>query len=484
MGSELDAIIIGAGFGGLTAAIKLKEAGYTRLVVLEKGDKVGGTWRENTYPGACCDVPSRLYSLSFALNPDWSRAFSPQPEIRAYMERVAEDFGVTGYFRFHTEVEAAEWDAAAGLWRVKIKGGETLSAPVLVSGLGQLNKPSFAGIPGRETFAGESWHSAQWRHDVDLKGKTVGCIGAGASAIQYIPEIAKDAGKVVVFQRTPNYIVPRLDKPFSPFQKWLFRTFPAVDRGLRWFIWKMMDLRFEAFRQGTKAAEKFRTDALKYLDETIKDPVLKAKLTPDYPIGCKRVLVSDDFYQAMARDNVELVTEAVKGVTPKGVLTGDGTEHACDVLIFGTGFITTDFIAPIEIKGAGGRTLSEAWKDGAEAYLGVTVAGFPNLFLLYGPNTNLGHNSIIVMIEAQVGYMVEALNALKARGARALDVKPEAHARFNAQLQQDLSGTAWAGSCSSWYKQADGKITNNWSGDTKTYRDLMRQPALDDYEMA
>lgn len=484
MSGELDAIIIGAGFGGLTAAIKLKEAGFSRLVVLEKGDRIGGTWRENTYPGACCDVPSRLYSLSFALNPDWSRAYSPQPEIRDYMERVAGQFGVTGYFRFNTEVVGAEWDEAAGLWRVGVKGGETLTAPVLVSGLGQLNKPSFANIPGRETFGGDSWHSARWRHDVDLKGRTVGCIGAGASAIQYIPEIAKDAGKVVVFQRTPNYIVPRLGRAFSPFEKWLFRTFPLADRALRWFTWKMMDLRFQAFRTGTKSAENFRKLALRYLDDTISDPEMKAKLTPDYPIGCKRILVSDDYYQALARENVELVTEAVAEITPAGVRTADGAEHACDVLVYGTGFITTDFIAPIEIRGAGGRTLAEAWKDGAEAYLGVAVTGFPNLFLLYGPNTNLGHNSIIVMIEAQADYVVEAMKTLKARGARALDVKPEAHARFNDRLQSDLSETAWAGSCSSWYKTASGKITNNWSGDTKSYRRLMRRPALEDYEVA
>ena len=484
MSGDLDAIVIGAGFGGLTAAIKLKEAGFGRLVVLEKADRVGGTWRENTYPGACCDVPSRLYSLSFALNPDWSRAYSPQSEIRDYMERVAVQFGVMDLFRFNTEVEAADWDAAAGLWRVTVKGGEVLSAPVLVSGLGQLNKPGYAGLAGRDTFKGDSWHSAHWRHDVDLTGKTVGCIGAGASAIQYIPEIAKSAGKVVIFQRTPNYIVPRLDKPFSPFAKWLFRTLPFTDRALRWFTWKMMDLRFEAFKTGTKSAENFKALALKYLDDTITDPVLKAKLTPDYPIGCKRILVSDDYYQTLVKPNVEVVTEAVKEITPAGVRTGDGAEHACDVLVFGTGFITTDFISPVRITGQNGLTINEAWKDGAEAYLGVTVAGFPNLFLLYGPNTNLGHNSIIVMIEAQVAYMVEALKALKARGARALTVRPQAHARFNAQLQQDLAGTAWAGSCSSWYKTDSGKITNNWSGDTATYIRLMKQPALEDYEVA
>jgi cation diffusion facilitator CzcD-associated flavoprotein CzcO len=484
MAGEFEAIIIGAGFGGVAAAIKLDEAGYKRFVVLEKGDGIGGTWRENTYPGACCDVPSRLYSYSFALNPDWSRAFSPQPEIRQYMEDVAKRFGVTDRFRFGTEVEKAEWDAAASLWRVTLKGGETLSAPVLVSGLGQLNKPSFAGIPGRENFKGDCWHSARWRHDVDLAGKTVGCIGSGASAIQYIPEIARSAGKVVVFQRSPNYIAPRNDKPVGPFAKWLFRTVPAVDRGLRWLIWKLMDLRFQSFKQGTKAAEKFKTDTLKYLDEVVKDPVLKAKLTPTYEIGCKRVLISDDYYQTLIKPNVEVVTEGVKEITPDGVRTADGAEHRCDVLIYGTGFITTDFISPVEITGLDGRTINEAWKDGAEAYLGVAVTGFPNLFLLYGPNTNLGHNSIIFMIEAQVNYMIKALAALKARGAKSLNVTPIAHDRFNTQLQRDLADTAWAGSCSSWYKTASGKITNNWSGDTKTYRDMTAEVKLEDYEVA
>lgn len=484
MADDLDAIIIGAGFGGLAAAIKLKAAGFDRLVVLEKGDRIGGTWRENTYPGACCDVPSRLYSYSFALNPDWSRAYSPHGEIRAYMDRVADQFGVTGKFRFNSEVERAVWDAAAGRWVVTIKGGETLSAPVLVSGLGQLNKPGYAGIAGVDKFKGDSWHSARWRHDVDLSGKTVGCIGAGASAIQYIPEIAKTAGKVVIFQRTPNYIVPRLDRTFSDFEKWLFRTFPVIDRLNRLFIWQMMDLRFAAFKTGTKSADSFKALALKYLDQVVTDPELKAKLTPDYPIGCKRILVSDDYYQALMRPNVELVTQAVSTVTAKGVKTADGVEHGCDVLVYGTGFITTDFIQPVEIVGAGGKTLTEAWTDGAEAYLGVTVAGFPNLFMLYGPNTNLGHNSIIVMIEAQVGYVVDAMRELKRRKAKALTVTPAAFKQFNVELQADLDKTAWAGSCSSWYKTASGKITNNWSGDTATYVKRMKQPVMADYEIA
>lgn len=482
MSDSLDAIIIGSGFGGLCAAIKLHEAGFNRLVVLEKADKLGGTWRDNTYPGACCDVPSRLYSYSFALNPHWTRAYSGHAEIRQYMEDVAVRFGVRDNFRFNAEVERADWTGEA--WTVTLKGGETLTAPVLVSGLGQLNRPSFAGIPSRETFKGDSWHSARWRHDIDLAGKTIGCIGAGASAIQYIPELAKVAGKVIVFQRTPNYVVPRLDKAMSPARRALYATLPFIDRAQRWLTWKMMDARFQAFKQGTKAADDFRKVATDYLEREVADPVLRAKLTPDYPIGCKRILVSDDYYQALVKPNVELVTEDVKEITPAGVRTGDGAEHACDVLVFGTGFETTDFLAPLAIHGENGLSLDEAWKDGAEAYYGVTVAGFPNLFLLYGPNTNLGHNSIILMIEAQVGYMVEALKVLRLKGAKALKVKPDAQARFNTQLQHDLQDTAWAGACSSWYKTASGKITNNWSADTATYMKVMREPVLADYEVA
>jgi len=481
MSDTLDAIIIGAGFGGLCAAIKLKEAGFCRLLVLDKGDSIGGTWRDNTYPGAACDVPSRLYSYSFALNPDWSRAFSGQAEIQAYMQACADRFGVSPLFRFGAEVAQADWDEAAKLWRVVLANGETLSAPVLVSGLGQLNRPGFAGIPGRETFNGESWHSARWRHDVDLRGKTIGCVGAGASAIQYIPQLAKIAARVIVFQRSPNYIVPRNDKLMGPVRRALYRALPFLDRAQRWLIWQLMDWRFQAFKQGTRAADMFRKMALDYLEKSVPDPDLRAKLTPDYPVGCKRVLISDDYYQAIVRPNVELVTQKVEAVTPAGVRTADGAEHACDLLVFGTGFETTDFLAPMTITGVGGKTLDEAWKDGAEAHLGVIVAGFPNLFLLYGPNTNLGHNSIIVMIEAQVGYMVDALLAMRSKGARSIDVRPEVQAGYNARLQEDLAATAWAGACSSWYKTASGKITNNWGGDTASYRRMLRRPDLSDY---
>lgn len=482
--SDLGAIVIGAGFGGLAAAIKLKKAGFARLVVLEKAGRLGGTWRDNTYPGAACDVPSRLYSYSFALNPNWSRAYSGQPEICAYMEDVAERFGVKGLIRFNAEVERADWDEAAKLWRVTLQGGEVLAAPVLVSALGQLNRPHFAGIPGRERFGGESWHSARWRHDVDLAGKTVGCIGSGASAIQYIPEIAKVAGKVVIFQRTPNYIIPRLDKPTPAWLRKLYARVPLVDRAMRFFIWQMMDVRFRAFRRDTPSAAAFRKLAIGYLEKKIDDPVLRAKLTPDYPIGCKRILISDDYYDTLKRENVELVTEAVAEVAGRGIRTADSAEHACDVIVYGTGFDTTHFLAPLEIHGAGGRTLTEAWKDGAEAYLGVTVAGFPNLFMLYGPNTNLGHNSIIVMLEAQADYVVKCMKEMRRRRARALEVKPAAFAAFNAALQKDLEATAWAGECSSWYKTASGKITNNWAHDTATYRRQTANPAFDDYAFA
>ncbi|HEX6865978.1 MAG TPA: NAD(P)/FAD-dependent oxidoreductase [Caulobacteraceae bacterium] len=484
MRGDLDAIVIGAGFGGLAAAIKLKQGGFKKLAVLEKADRLGGTWRDNTYPGAACDVPSRLYSYSFALNPYWTRAYSGQQEIRQYMEDVADRFGVRGFLRFNAEVERADWDETARIWRVKLKDGEVLEAPVLVSALGQLNRPQFTGIPGRENFKGESWHSARWRHDVDLKGKTVGCIGSGASAIQYIPEIAKEAKRVVIFQRTPNYIIPRLDKPTPTWLRAIYARLPFVDRIFRHVIWQLMDWRFKAFQRGTKSAENFRMLAIGYLEKEIEDPVLRAKLTPTYPIGCKRILISDDYYQALRQPNIELVTEAVAEVTDKGVKTIDGHEFDCDVIVYGTGFDTTHFLAPVEIHGSGGRTLSEAWKDGAEAYLGVTVAGFPNLFMLYGPNTNLGHNSIIVMLEAQADYIVKCMKELKRRNAKALEIKPAAFTAFNVQLQKDLETSAWAGECSSWYKTASGKITNNWSDDTREYRRRTAAPKFEDYAFA
>ncbi len=484
MRGDLDAIVIGAGFGGLAAAIKLKQGGFKKLAVLEKADRLGGTWRDNTYPGAACDVPSRLYSYSFALNPYWTRAYSGQREIRQYMEDVADRFGVRGYLRFNSEVDRADWDEAARIWRVKLTDGEVLEAPVLVSALGQLNRPQFAGIPGRENFKGESWHSARWRHDVDLKGKTVGCIGSGASAIQYIPEIAKEAKRVVIFQRTPNYIIPRLDKPTPTWLRSIYARLPFVDRIFRHVIWQLMDWRFKAFQRGTKSAENFRKLAIGYLEKEIEDPVLREKLTPTYPIGCKRILISDDYYQAISQPNVELVTEAVAEVTAKGVTTTDGHTFDCDVIVYGTGFDTTHFLAPVEIHGTGGKTLSEAWKDGAEAYLGVTVAGFPNLFMLYGPNTNLGHNSIIVMLEAQADYIVKCMQELKRRKAKALEIKPAAFTAFNVQLQKDLETSAWAGECSSWYKTASGKITNNWSDDTREYRKRTARPAFEDYAFA
>lgn len=480
----LDAIVIGAGFGGLAAAIKLKRAGFGRLVILEKAGRLGGTWRDNTYPGAACDVPSRLYSYSFALNPDWSRAYSGQTEIQQYMEDVADRFGVRSMIRFNAEVARADWDEAAKLWRATLANGEVLEAPVLVSALGQLNRPHFAGIPGRERFEGESWHSARWNHNVDLGGKTVACIGSGASAIQYIPEVAKTAGKVLIFQRTPNYIIPRLDKPTPDWLRRLYKSAPLVDRFIRMAIWRMMDLRFRAFKRGTPSAEAFRKLAIGYLEKQIADPVLREKLTPTYPIGCKRILISDDYYQALTQPNVELITEAVSEITPAGVKTADGAEHACDVIVYGTGFDTTHFLAPLEIHGQGGRTLTEAWKDGAEAYLGVTVSGFPNLFMLYGPNTNLGHNSIIVMLEAQADYIVKCLRELHRRKAKALNVKPAAQTAFNVRLQKDLEATAWAGECSSWYKTASGKITNNWSDDTAAYRKRTARPAFEDYAFA
>ena len=475
--------ILGAGFGGLGMAARLKERGEDSFVILEKADRIGGTWRDNTYPGSGCDVPSHLYSYSFETNPGWTRKYSLQPEIQAYMERVAGKRGLGPHIRFHAEVESARWDDADGLWRIALAGGETLTAENFVAAWGQLNRPAWPTIEGAGDFGGPSFHSARWDHSVDLAGKRVAVIGCGASALQFIPRIAPEVGTLTVFQRTPNWVVPRGDRGYHPLERLLFKVAPWVLGGSRAFKSWIKEYGWKAFEPGSKMSEKFRQGALAYLEAHVKDPVLRAKLTPDYPIGCKRILVADDFYQALVRPNVEVVADPIAHIEADAVVTADGTRREADVLIYATGFETNSFMGVHEVTGRNGLTLSEAWADGAHAYLGVTVAGFPNFFMLYGPNTNLGHNSIIFMLERQIDYVLQAMALVKAKGARALDVRADAMARFNEELQRDLKGTAFAAGCASWYKTADGRITNNGSGPTTAYRRATARVNLDDYAL-
>jgi cation diffusion facilitator CzcD-associated flavoprotein CzcO len=475
----LQAIIVGAGFGGLGMAIRLKQRGEQRFVILEKADDLGGCWRDNTYPGAACDIPSHLYSFSFEPSWRWTRAYAPQPEILAYLRTCAAKYGLRDHLRCGVEVKSAAFDADRGIWVVDT-GTEQLEARTLIVACGQLSRPAYPNIRGLERFAGTQFHSARWNHDYPLDGKRVAVIGTGASAIQFVPAIAPRVGQLHLFQRSPPHVIPKPDREFSRWERALHRRVPSVGAARRARIYANNEARAFtlAFPQLTRAYQwLFR----RHLEQQIRDPELRRKLTPDYPIGCKRVLISNDYYPALERPNAEVVTDAIREVTERGVVTGDGRERAVDAIIFGTGFTANEFLAPMTIRGPRG-TLDEAWRGGAEAYLGMTISGFPNLFVLYGPNTNLGHNSIIYMLESQFDYVMQALDEL--HRVRHLDVRPDVQAAFNTSLQQQLADSVWAGDCTSWYKTASGKVTNNWPGYTFTYRRRTRRLALADYDVS
>lgn len=475
--------ILGAGAGGLCMAIQLKKAGFHDFTVFEKSDRVGGTWHDNTYPGACCDVPSHLYSFSFERKSDWSRIFSPQAEIQQYLDHCATRYGIHEHIRFGVEVTGARFDEQQGVWRLRTAGGEEIVVDAVVSGLGQLNRPHIPHIDGIEDFAGVHFHSARWRHDRDLAGRDVAVIGNAASAIQFIPPVAEKARRLTILQRTPNWMIPRNDRAYTEREKWAFAHVPGWERFNRALIWARLELNFFAFRGNGRIARYMARMAKEYLEAAVPDPALRAKLLPDYPVGCKRILISDDYYPALRRENVSLVTSGIDRIVKDGILTKDGVHHPADTIVFATGFETTRFLAPLEVEGAGGRKLQEEWRAGAEAYYGVTVSGFPNLFLLYGPNTNLGHNSILFMIECQVSYAIRCLEEVVRRGAAWIDVRPEAQERYNDEIQRELAGTAWNAACGSWYKTEAGKITNNWSGFTTQYWWRTRRPDFSAYQL-
>ena len=465
--------VVGAGMGGLCAAIKAREAGH-EVTVFEHASSVGGTWRANRYPGVACDVPALLYQFSFAPNPHWSHHYARGAEIHEYTKGLVEQFDLAASLRLNEGVTRAAWDEDAKRWTVETEQGASETFDAIVPALGQLSRPSLPDIAGRETFAGTAGHAADWLDGVDLAGKRIGVIGSAASAVQFIPELAKIAEHLTVFQRTPNWVVPRRDHPITPETKLLMATDLDVAMRLgaqhRAMIFDTADTySWQAFQWTPEGRAAFTRTALDHLAEQVPDPELRAKLTPDYPVGCKRILICDDFYPALMRDNVTLETGRIERIEPAGVRTADGF-HDLDVLIFATGFETTEWNWSMEVRGKGGRTLREAWADGPEAYLGIMVAGFPNMFVLYGPNTNLGHNSISFMIERQVEWMLKALDAADAEGKRAAAVTADAQRRFVERIEQGLSRTVWADPhCHSWYKAANGRVYQNWSGNCADY---------------
>jgi len=442
----------------------------------------GGTWRDNTYPGAACDVPSPLYSFSFEQDFDWPRFYSGQSDIHRYQLHCVDKYGLTPHVRFRSEVRRAEFDEQHGLWRIETSRGDVVLARALITATGQLNRPAYPKIPGLEKFRGKIFHSSRWDHAHDLSGRRVGVIGTGASAIQFLAHVAEQAGQVTLFQRTAPYVLPKPDRRITPVEHWLHRKAPPLRklvRGIVYCTFEMLGVGLLKFRP---VLAPLRAAWAGHLRFTIKDPALRAKLTPDYPIGCKRILFDNTYYRTLARPNVHVDTGAIKEVGEDHIVTEDGTKHEIDTLILGTGFAASGFLAPMEVRGRDGRELSAAWRDGAEAYLGVTVSGFPNLFMLYGPNTNLGHNSIVYMLESQIQYVKEAIVGLRAAPGASFDVKADIQSRFNAALQHALRNTVWAAGCKSWYIAEGGKIVNNWGGFTFTYRRLTRRFDLASYQ--
>lgn len=473
--------VIGTGFGGLAAVIELKRRGFDDIVVLEKASDIGGVWRENTYPGAACDVPSPFYSYSFEPNPRWPHRFSRQPAILDYIHHVADKYDVTRHIRFDTEVTGATYDDATGRWTVAIAGGEELVVDVLVSAVGQLSRPAYPEIPGRDTFAGPAFHSALWDHDVDLTGKRVAVIGTGASAIQFVPELQPQVAHLDLFQRTPPHIVPRMDRTFSPLHHKVFEKAPVTELAERATWYSVVESLSVAWVYSKTLARAIRAMSRAHMKRQTKaKPGLFEKVWPDYPVGCKRILFSNNYLPALAQPNVDVVTRRIAEITPSGVVTTDGVEHPCDVIVWGTGFKATEFLAPMEITGAGGLPLTEAWKTGAHAYYGMTVPGFPNLLVMYGPNTNTGGGSIIYFLEAQAKYLGEYVAHLAEAGAP-IDVRAEVEQAYDERVQAELSGSVWS-QCTSWYRQADGRITTNWPWLGVQYKARAKFRA-DDYEV-
>ena len=482
-GATLDALIVGAGMSGLLAAIRLKQAGFGNLLILDRSEGLGGTWWSNRYPGCACDIPSHFYSYSFAPNPDWTRAYPQQSEILTYFERVADTYGLGPHLRFGTEVKRAEFDEQAGCWTVTTADGTERRARILVLATGQLSRPLIPQIEGAETFEGPSFHSAQWDESVDVRNKRVAVIGTGPSSAQIVPDIAPEVAQLVVFQRTPNWFYPRGDRPYRPFERMLFRRLPGYARLHRALIYLHRESLYPGFQQGTLAARLLTRKLRNVLERQIADPELRARLTPDYPPGCKRIIVSDDFLPTLERDNVALETDTIARITPSGIVTESGRRHEVDIIVYGTGFRSTEFVGPIEVVGEAGVSLRESWADGAEAYCGSTVAGFPNMFILYGPNTNLGHNSIIFMVERQVEHMMRLIEILVRGGLRSIGVRPEAMASYNRLLQDQLGRSVWKAGCRSWYMTERGKITTNWPHSTLAWKQRMRRIDLDDFEL-
>ncbi|MCF3136134.1 flavin-containing monooxygenase, partial [Streptomyces olivochromogenes] len=476
--------VIGSGFGGLGAAVRLRREGITDFVVLERADSVGGTWRDNSYPGCACDVPSHLYSFSFAPNPDWPRTFSGQEHIRAYLEHVADVFHLRPHIRFGAEVKRMTWDPERLRWDIETASG-ALSADVVVSATGPLSDPKTPDVPGLDSFPGKVFHSARWDHDYDLRGKRVAMVGTGASAIQIVPSIQPEVAKLTLFQRTPPWVMPRIDRAISGAERLLHRSLPFTAQLRRGLLWGIRELQVQAFTKHPDELGFVEQLARRNMARAIKDPALRAKLTPGYRIGCKRILLSSAYYPALAKANVDVVAGGLDEIRGSTLVAADGSEAEVDAIIFGTGFHVTDMPIAERVVGARGTTLAEEWKGGMQALRGASAAGFPNWMTIIGPNTGLGNSSMILMIESQLNYMADFVRQLGVLGGRiALDARPGAVQAWNDTVQERMRRTVWStGGCTSWYLDASGRNTTIWPGTTSEFRRATRRVDLAEYEV-
>lgn len=503
--------IVGSGFAGIGMAIRLKQMGVAALTVYEAAPQIGGTWRDNAYPGAACDIPSHLYSFSFAPNPSWSRTFGSQPEILAYLERCAREYGIESSIRCNARVAAARFDDDARVWRLEIvstlrepgraargnRSGdsaetseadesgetrETVEVDVVIAASGPLSRPALPAIAGLERFRGTLFHSARWDRAYPFEGKTVAVIGTGASAVQFIPRIQPSVARLLVFQRTPPWVMPRPDRAIGVNAQRLFRLMPLAQRLARWAIYWRHEARALGFIVNPKWMKAPMRFAASYLERRVPDPILRAKLTPDYLLGCKRVLLSSDYYPTLTQPNVEVVTTPIREIVDDGVVTEDGHCYRVDAIICGTGFDVADAGAPFPVTGAGGADLDARWRsEGPQAHLGASIAGFPNFFMMIGPNTGLGHNSMVYMIESHIAYIASCLRVLCQRGARTMEVRDEVQGAFNERVQNAFRRTVWMSGCRSWYLSKSGRNTVLWPGFAFAFRRLTRRVRAEDY---
>jgi cation diffusion facilitator CzcD-associated flavoprotein CzcO len=481
----VEVAIIGSGFGGLGAGVMSLEQGIDSFVILERAKTVGGTWRDNTYPGCACDIPSHLYSFSFAQNPEWSRSYPAQPEIEEYLKRVTDHYNLHSHIRFGFDVAEVRWLDDQACWSITSRAGDTVLASAVISATGPLSQPATPDFPGLSDFAGDVFHSANWRHDVPMDGKRVGVVGTGASAIQLVPAIADNCGHLDVFQRTPPWVLPRDDRPAPSWRRHLYRALPFLQRLHRWRIYVRQEFLSLAFLGNGKIAKgmtaRIMEETKTLIDASFPDPDEAAALLPSFKPGCKRLLISNDWYASLAKPNVEIITSSIASVDATGVTTTDGEHHSLDVLILATGFAVTDFPSPLTVVGRGGMGLADHWKDGASTDFGITVSGFPNLWFLAGPGTGLGHNSIVFMIQVQLQQIGRALKYMRSESVATLELRPEVEAASYAELQRRVATTVWASGCSSWYVRDDGRVDTIWPGTTTEYWWRARRFAPDRY---